>query len=802
MENYNAFIEEVNSLEVRTIELMTDQEIINQISYTKLLPLWYLNPIEFTDEEKQRLIEKGHHFVKCWDLSHYYDKRDQNIWESGYYNKLRKLERAAINDVASKEHAKMLLKALNQQLVQMKEFGKCWKKDKMSDEANYQYLSYSQNYYQDDLRLYYLSHFITTGVQEKQDGYSTHFLKMLHDLYNVKLASFEWMKTQLTAMVGERLKRGENEFEFDEQKGWVNSETIETVKQNNDSGKLLQPKEMLQPESGMEFFNSEGLDYNAKKSNELYLRCQKRVDEIIKQHQIKYTITEKDTIENPELKYRIGEIVFRDPYIPNKPEDALNLVKDYFGNVGLEFEKRDFEHKYKVWNREAIKSEIEIIESWINDAEKNPYSEAVLDKYGYILNKDSWQHEFLRLKNDFYKGYLMTYEQWGIGSKTGAIYGRYFLFYELLQSQLKALLPKSANQITIEGVISDLVQFAVKNEYDFDRYILFANEASTTFNRYFDKIENAIEKKAILSDIKEDIAFVCYLVVHKPSSFDEFNFKKNYIKIKELFLNRIEHTINSEKSNEEDNAAIEEVIKKGVSQILYNYDHTNIQSSETITAEKRLKILVNINKVSFSNDLTKKNTDEISEFLSYHFRNYIRKVKGESNVSELKERWLAETKKTLPAKFDLKQRDIFLSWFEQNENLNIDEIKNNPTKERKSNSTKNEFVPKIFAEIFKVPNQLNDCLNLLRQGDNRFINEANEVINAKSNKGVFIVWLKAIEYKALLNYSFSNDNERAATLNHNFKGLNISPSLFRQPNQRAKENFKSFFEAEIAAIRS
>ncbi len=62
------------------------------------------------------------------------------------------------------------------------------------------------------------------------------------------------------------------------------------------------------------------------------------------------------------------------------------------------------------------------------------------------------------------------------------------------------------------------------------------------------------------------------------------------------------------------------------------------------------------------------------------------------------------------------------------------------------------------------------------------------------------MWLKVLEYKCVLKNSFKNDSERAETLNYNFDGLNISESLFRQENKRAKE-YKTHFQNEIAAIK-
>lgn len=108
------------------------------------------------------------------------------------------------------------------------------------------------------------------------------------------------------------------------------------------------------------------------------------------------------------------------------------------------------------------------------------------------------------------------------------------------------------------------------------------------------------------------------------------------------------------------------------------------------------------------------------------------------------------------------------------------------------------FLPKRFDELFINPALINECFGLLRETEKPCINDENGFIK---NKGVFIVWFNTLEVKRMLNYSFKNDKERAETLNKNFTGLNISESLFRHENKRAKELYKSYFESEISALK-
>lgn len=137
---------------------------------------------------------------------------------------------------------------------------------------------------------------------------------------------------------------------------------------------------------------------------------------------------------------------------------------------------------------------------------------------------------------------------------------------------------------------------------------------------------------------------------------------------------------------------------------------------------------------------------------------------------------------------DYSKFEIYLQW------LKDGNIKTN----KKQNNKAPLFEPKLFTSIFNKPEIVDRCIDLLRNTDEPCINEQNEFLR---NKGAFVVWIKKLEYKKIFNISFKNDIERAQTLNHNFKGLNISSSLFRSQNRRAKNMYESDFESAITAIK-
>ncbi|MGN6264763.1 MAG: hypothetical protein ACTHM5_03775 [Ginsengibacter sp.] len=129
--------------------------------------------------------------------------------------------------------------------------------------------------------------------------------------------------------------------------------------------------------------------------------------------------------------------------------------------------------------------------------------------------------------------------------------------------------------------------------------------------------------------------------------------------------------------------------------------------------------------------------------------------------------------------------------------LRDEEIKEKE-KPPKKKTTAGSFIPPNFTELFTNPALVDRCIELLREADKPHINDRNEFL---SHKGAFVVWFRSLEKKGLLNYSFLNDFERAATLNKNFKGLNISASSFKNVSKKALDNDKDYFETGISVLK-
>ncbi len=136
---------------------------------------------------------------------------------------------------------------------------------------------------------------------------------------------------------------------------------------------------------------------------------------------------------------------------------------------------------------------------------------------------------------------------------------------------------------------------------------------------------------------------------------------------------------------------------------------------------------------------------------------------------------------------------------EKQKNQNI--IKNSLPNQTETKTDKIKapvFKPKLFKDLLNKPELIDKCLNLLRETDKPCISDEDKYLR---NKGVFVIWFIALQDKKMFNQIFTNDFERAETLNFNFEGLRISESLFRQKNKRATENYKKHFELEISAIK-
>jgi hypothetical protein len=104
-------------------------------------------------------------------------------------------------------------------------------------------------------------------------------------------------------------------------------------------------------------------------------------------------------------------------------------------------------------------------------------------------------------------------------------------------------------------------------------------------------------------------------------------------------------------------------------------------------------------------------------------------------------------------------------------------------------------------EIFKPEYQskIPEFLQLLRETEKPAISDDNNYIG--NDIGVVSVWYNSLESKGIVEKA-SNDAQIAALLKGKFIGLEMSESHLRSKRIRAKQNYKSLFDTEIAAIKT
>jgi hypothetical protein len=188
-------------------------------------------------------------------------------------------------------------------------------------------------------------------------------------------------------------------------------------------------------------------NYNIKKREKSFLDFDTAAEALRRKFKVSHTICEEDIKDYTHTNFKVGDKVIKTPPIPNDPVEAFELFKNYYAQIQFELQKHLFIEKYFNRNEHSISAEINLIEDWIKQTNEINYSEACLDSRGNIQNSNSGVAEYLRLQNGFYSDYLMDWNQHSESSVAATIYGRYFIFYDFLKSELmKCKLAKNKDE--------------------------------------------------------------------------------------------------------------------------------------------------------------------------------------------------------------------------------------------------------------------------------------------------------------------------------------------------------------------
>lgn len=201
---------------------------------------------------------------------------------------------------------------------------------------------------------------------------------------------------------------------------------------------------------------------------------------------VKTPATKEDIAESPGIKE--GDLINRRYPIPNDRNQALELLKNFYGAYEVARLKHKFIHIYHSWSKAAIEAEIHHLETFRSEALKasnTDYTEAC--RIAYSLDngkKDNEKFMFLRLYHGFYDNCrdikAFFFNPWNRIQDyfehdflIVKVYGKYFLYYDFLKEKLKSMKEKVEDPYSIRWSSKDHVEFrGQKKCFPFDSYQL------------------------------------------------------------------------------------------------------------------------------------------------------------------------------------------------------------------------------------------------------------------------------------------------------------------------------------------
>ncbi len=151
-----------------------------------------------------------------------------------------------------------------------------------------------------------------------------------------------------------------------------------------------------------------------------------------------------------KFEVEVGEIGSKNPEWPINPPEAFELLKEYYANEWLLLgEIVIFLNRFYSWNEKAMIEKLEEIKQFIAEASKIPLKIAFEKKHRFF-------HEmpkivYLRIENNYYNNNHIQYD---LDAKV--VYGKYFLFKELLEQKLN-IKPEKQHETT--GFVSNITGF-------------------------------------------------------------------------------------------------------------------------------------------------------------------------------------------------------------------------------------------------------------------------------------------------------------------------------------------------------
>ena len=219
----------------------------------------------------------------------------------------------------------------------------------------------------------------------------------------------------------------------------------------------------------------------------------------------------------------------------------------------------------------------------------------------------------------------------------------------------------------------------------------------------------------------------------------------------------------------------------------YNYNRSNVISINS-SVWKHYEVLKNFNIVSFSSELKNKPAEQIPEYLDFHLRNFKRQYEKFSNWNELLAQWFSHTKKQMPAIFTPQQKDQFLTWFENQNEIKITAVK--PA--IKENS------PASFEDIFNNKEFIQNCIDVLKEVEPPLI-DANYTFIGK-RKGAVCVWIDELQRQGFVKH-YTDRKVFSKLIPQKIKRFSIDESMFGKPHKMANDDYRKDFKTLISQIK-
>lgn len=220
-----------------------------------------------------------------------------------------------------------------------------------------------------------------------------------------------------------------------------------------------------------------------------YRLFQDNYNKLAERFRVRTRATREDCEIHPRLK--VGDIIEFNPDYKTSIE-AFTLLTRYYAAQYCELEKHLFIQKYKTTNEETITGEIKEIEKFVYQAEKMSYSDACA-AFGY-WDRDKPEFVYRRLRGGFYENLeIHKYPSISaVGNREAAVYGRYFLFYDYLKSQLKNDFDFSAkdSERALHEFMDDLARIDARQTQE--------------LRRGFDRLEQYVIEN-VFDDIKAEL---------------------------------------------------------------------------------------------------------------------------------------------------------------------------------------------------------------------------------------------------------------------------------------------------------